>query len=128
MLAVKSADSNAKLLEIIQGVQQASGTAGTNTGASPNFQDLTADAFADVLVGDQIAISGEVVLFTVDTKTDDNNLILDQNIVAAHTTDGLWRAFRGGVGEANLKFGSPFPSAAGQNHWVVIFEATVFKV
>ena len=132
MLAVKTFQNNRDLIEFIQGSQVAAGSAGTNTAGSPNFQDLTAGAFTDVQVGDQILISGESAIFTVDTKTDDNNLILDQNITGAHTlTDpppAVWRALRGGVGEAALKFGSPYQDTYGQSHWVVIYDALTFGV
>jgi hypothetical protein len=131
MLAVKNFQNNRDMLDFIQGSSVARGSAGTNTAASPNLQDLTAGAFTSVLVGDQLVISGETAIFTVDTKTDDNNLILSANIVGAHAvgvTAATWQALRGGVGEAALKFGSPLQDTLGQSHWIVVYDALTFKV
>ena len=130
MLAVKNFQNNRDLLDFIQGAQVAAGTAGTNTAASPNLQDLTAGAFLGVLVDDQFVISGDPAIYTVITVTDVNNIVLDANIPDEHGTapDAIWRALRGGVGEAALKFGSPLQDTYGQSHWVVIYDALAFKV
>src|SRR5688572_1379115 len=107
MLATKNVTSNAQLVAAVDGALQAEGSVGTNTAGSPNFSDATTDAFADAAVGDKVFISGEAPtggFFTIDTKTDDNNLVLDQNIATAHTATAHWRIRRGGIGVDNLLF------------------------
>lgn len=127
MLIARNFNSREELLNILRGTPIASGAAGTNTGASANFQDLTTGAFADVLVGDTIHISGESSPFTVDTKTDDNNLILDTTITNAHTADGMWRVFRGGIAIADIQVG-PVPDPLKPNSGLIIYDEPDFVV
>jgi len=60
------------------------GTAGVTQVGSNRFTDPTASAFADVLAGDTIVITGEGT-FEVTSVTDDNELFVDSPLVAANT-------------------------------------------
>ena len=118
--------SSRELINFLRGTFVASGNAGTNSGGSPNFQDLTTGAFADVEVGHRIYISGESAstVFTVITKTDANNIVLDNNIVAAHSTNGIWRAYTGnGIALADIAVG-PFVDGEGKGY--LIYEVETF--
>lgn len=126
MLAVKRFTSPKEMLDFIQGVEQASGTAGTNPGGSGSFQDLTAGAFTNVLPGDTIYISGESSAFVVSAKADNNNITVAPVIPTAHTAVAVWRAFRGGVGESALKLNSPHSDVLGQGHFIVFYKAPSF--
>ena len=113
MLFTKKFNSLAELRDHLNGTPVARGAAGTNAAGSPNLQDLTVDAFLDVVVGDRIYISGELTatVFLVLTKTNNNNLVLDTNIVAAHAlgpTVGKWRAVKNdALAPADVVFGGP---------------------
>jgi hypothetical protein len=128
MLAAKQAKTNKELLEVIQGAQINSGSVGTNGAGSPNFQDLTALAFADVLPGDNVYISGVLLPYVVLSKTDDNNIIMTTNIALAHVANAKWKALRGGIGEANIKFGGPISDVLGQGQWTVFYVTDTFGV
>jgi len=127
MLIARNFNSREELLNLLRGAPVTSGTAGTNTGGSANFQDLTAGAFADVLVGDTIHIAGEAAGLTVDTKTDDNNLVLSDPIVAAHSADAQYRVFRGGIAVADIEIG-PVPDPLKPNSGLIIYNEVNFIV
>lgn len=134
-IAVKTARSNGEMVEMIEGSVVASGSAGTNTAGSPNFSDLTTDAFASVSVGDHIYISGESGPFTsgiggpftVLTKSDNNNLVFTQNITNAHTANAKWKAKHGGIGAENLVY-PPLPSNTIEGYWKLIYYVDTFTV
>ncbi len=135
MLFLRKFTSHEELRAILNGTPVASGDAGTNTAGSPNFQDLTPGAFADVSVGDRIYISGESVgtVFLVDTKTDDNNLVLDNNIVAEHTLTSpppaVWRAVKNdAIPEADIKFGGPIGTGPFLSQGLLVYESDTFGV
>ena len=127
MLVHRHYSSPAQLLDIMRGTPIASGSVGTNTGASPNLGDLTTDAFAAALVGDRVYVSGESTTYEILTKTDANNIILDANIVVAHTTNAVWRIFRGGILPADIILG-PISDAAHSGAGSLIVEQVTFGV
>ena len=127
MLATKTANTSQELIEIIEGVVVAQGSAGTNTAGSPNFADLTAGAFADVLAGDSVYISGIATPFVVSSKTDDNNIVMTTNIATAHTADGVWRVKRGGIGLSALQW-PPYRDTPVAGKWYVFYNTTTFGV
>lgn len=101
MIVHRKFNSFAQLSEFFRGEEIAKGSAGTNSAGSADFADATPGAFADVEVGDRFYVSGEpsATVFYVDTVTDDNNIILDTVIAAAHADPGppapaKWRATR----------------------------------
>ena len=72
---------------------------GTGNIATPNnLNDATTDQFANVAVGDTVSILGgtNVILgdFTVDTKTDNNNLLLSGNIISSGTPTDIQYVIR----------------------------------
>jgi len=87
----KSFDGVRALADAYNGTYRAGGATLTNSAGSPDVSGPT-DAFLAVEAGDTFFISGEGK-FTVTTKTDDENLILDANVVAAHVAVGVWRAY-----------------------------------
>lgn len=126
MIFAASITSHAKLAEFFNGTELARGSAGTNSAGSPNLQDLTTDAFAGLSAGDRIYISGEAsaTVFLIQTKTDANNIVLDNNIVAAHTADAVWRAVTAPtVTIADVKEFIPDPAG---NKYVVLYERDTF--
>jgi hypothetical protein len=130
MLVRKKFTKYQELLDLLRGTSLASGTVGTNPAASPNFQDLTTDAFDAVSVGDRIHISGESTLttFLVLTKTDVNNLVLDNNIVGIHSTNAVWRAFSSdGLDPADIVLG-PIPDPLQAGAALIIYEIQDFGV
>lgn len=132
MIAIRRVNSTHELTQFFRGTPVASGSAGTNSAGSPNLQDLTADAFADVEVGDRIYISGELAatVFLVDTKTDANNLILDTAIVAVHAagpTEAVWRTTRGGIDPDDMVF-APMPDSLKQDSYILVYEVSDFGV
>jgi hypothetical protein len=114
MLVAKPFNNVAEYLNVLRGEESARGVILTNTAGSPNVT-TTGNGFADVEEGDEFHISGETTVFTVDTKTNANALILSDNVVAAHTADGVWRSYRGGIGFANMldRLDSPTQFGAG---------------
>jgi hypothetical protein len=113
------------LKAILNGTPVASGSAGSTTTAQDDLQDLTPGAFADVEVGDRIYISGETAVFLVDTKTNDNNLVLDAN--TTNTGSNLaWRAAKdNAIDLADVKFGGPISVGGGDGGFFVL-ELTTF--
>lgn len=90
-------------LSLFNGVKVASGykpptgdsTGLTSAAASADVSGPTG-VFADVEVGDRFYIDGVSTEFTVDAKTDDENLTLDAVAGIEHLADsGTWRAYRG---------------------------------
>ena len=127
MISVKKYTSTSELLQIFRGTLRARGSAGTNAAGSPNIEDLTVDAFADVNPGDRVYISGEDVAttFLVSVKTDDNHLILDNPIATVHAATAVWRACAPNsidIGDMIGIFLDPRQEDAG----IVLFDATVF--
>ena len=127
MLATKTANTSQELIEIIEGVIVAQGSVGTNTAGSPNFSDLTAGAFADVLAGDSVYISGIATPFVVQSKTNDNNIVLTTNIVPAHTANAVWRIKRGGIGVSALQW-APYRDTPVAGKWYVFYNTSTFSV
>lgn len=126
MLAVKTGNGNQSLIEVIEGVLVASGTAGAVTAADPTFDDATTGAFADVEVGDQLYISGYMEPFTVATKTSDNSLEL--SVPVSDTATALhWKAKRNGIGIDNLRW-DPIRDGRDPNQWTIFYEVSSFYV
>lgn len=125
MLFAQRLSDHTKVCEFINGAEIARGTVGTTVAGTPDLQDLTTDAFLDVDVGDQVFISGEdpTTIFLVDTKTNDNNLILDNLVIADHTADAMWRICRGGIG-MDAVYEIQFDIAG--HEYVVFYERTTF--
>jgi hypothetical protein len=126
MLAVKSANGNQGLIELIEGYIVAESPVGSNTIADATFTDATADIFSGVLPGDQVHISGTTTIYTVLSKTDDNTLEMTAPIAAAHTNVS-YKIKRGGIGQSAIKW-QPFQDARGSDRWIVFYEATTFTV
>ncbi len=127
MLAVKTANNSQELIDIIEGAVVAQGSAGTNTAGSPNFSDLTVGAFASVVAGDSIYISGIATPFVVLSKTNDNNIVMTTNIATAHTANATWRAKRGGIGISALQW-APYRDTPVAGKWHVFYNTTTFSV
>ena len=127
MLVHRRYSSPTQLLDIMRGTPIASGSVGTNTGASPDLGDATTGAFANALAGDRVYVSGETPTYAILTWTDANNIILDAPIVAAHTTDAVWRIFRGGILPADIILG-PLSDGSHSGAGTLIVEQTVFGV
>ena len=129
MLFLRRFNSHEELRNILNGTPVSEGSAGTNTGGSPNFQDLTAGAFADVQVGMRIYISGESTstVFLVQTKTDDNNLILDTSIVNANTASANWKVVQNdAIDVADIQFGGPIGTGAFLSAGLIVYESSTF--
>jgi hypothetical protein len=122
---------NEELAEVFRGSNVAIGSALTNSAGSPNVQDLDTDAFADVSVGDRFYISGESTstVFLVLTKTDNNNLILNANVVNVHADPNFanWRAASPDYIDYNdLLFPPQFDH--GNALWVLVYDIQDFGV
>lgn len=127
MLVAKTVNSNQGVIDFIEGALKAQGAAGTNTGGSPNFSDLTPGAFAEVQAGDAFYISGVLAPFVVQSKTNDNNIVLTTNITPAHTADGKWKAKRGGVGVSSLQW-EPQRDPVVEGKWHIFYNTTTFGI
>lgn len=127
MLVVKTVSTNQAVIDVIEGETKAQGSAGTNTAGSPNFSDLTTGAFAFVLVGDSIYISGISSPFTVLTKVNNNNLVMSTNIASAHTANAKWKAKRGGIGISALQW-PPVKDPMTDGKWHLYYNTTTFSV
>lgn len=125
MIAHVQATSSLDLIAKIEGEKIAKGSAGTNTLGSPNFQDLTSGAFADVLAGDRVWISGISTPFVVQTVTNANNIVFTTNIGVAHTTNAKWRAKRGGIGDPSDLLWDPVFDGA---KWHLFYDQETFGV
>lgn len=127
MLVSRTVNGNQELIEVIEGSVIKEGNAGTNTGGSPNFQDLTANAFTGVLPGDAVYISGILAPFTVLSVTNDNNIVLTTNITPPHTANATWRIKRGGIGTSALQW-DPTPDSLSANRWHLFYNSANFVV
>lgn len=116
LYGIKKYNSVAQLRAILNGtpVEGASGTLGTNGAGSPNLgvPAATGDQgdFTNASVGDRVIIFGEstTTVFLIGTKTDNQNVILDNNIVAAHIGDAVWRVVKvDAIAVSDIQFGGP---------------------
>jgi hypothetical protein len=130
LYATKKYDSLEELRGILNGPLIARGSLGTNLINSPDLGVPVAagegDDFTDVVVGDRILIEGEslATTFLVQTKTDDQNIVLDNNIVAAHVGNAKWRALRAAdaISVAKIQFGGPLQSHMQVGAGVVVYD------
>jgi len=132
LYAITKYNTLAELRELLNGppVPGASGTLGTNLVTSPNLGVPAASGdegdFTDLVVGDRIIIEGEslATVLLILTKTDDQNVILDNNIAAAHTANAVWRALRQTdvIPVAKIQFGGPLESANQAWAGIVVYD------
>jgi len=127
MLASKSVNSAQDLITALEGSPVNQGNLGTTAAGMPDFQDLTTNAFVDVVVGDTVHISGILPPFTVLTKTDDNNLVFTLNVPATHVADAKWKAKHGGIGVTNLQW-APVKDAQVEGKWHLFYNTATFGI
>jgi len=117
------------LADFFRGTPVASGVAGTNTASSPNLQDSTGTGgFADATVGDRVYISGEnpLTVFLIQTKTDNNNVVLDNDIIAAHTGTAVWRVHKDDGFDPNLLEFDPIALNGDNDTFAVVYDSSTF--
>ena len=130
--ATKSYQTRSELLDILNGppVDGARGTLGTNGAGSPNFGVPAAAGdegdFTDCVVGDRILIEGESIstTFLIQNKTDNQNVVLDNNIVAAHVSNAVWRVLRYAdrIPVADIQFGGPLQDCQQPGAGTIVYD------
>lgn len=128
MLVARKFNTYDQLLELLRGADIARGTQGTNTASNATLQDGSGNGgFAGVAVGDTVHISGEASSFTVQSVTDDNEIVMTTNITAPHTANAEYRIFRGGIDLTDIKVG-PIADPLQAGGGLIIYEKLDFGV
>jgi hypothetical protein len=109
-------------------VPDAFGTQASTSVGSPNLgvplPSASGEAdFTDVVPGDRIIVQGEVLstIFLVVSKTNDQNIVLDNNFTANRVGVGVWRTLRYAdrVPLAKIQFGGPIHGPSPDQGFVV---------